>query len=221
MLLAVLSVWYSLHHNEPGWLGHRIMPWASWIGAGLAFVWVSHVVTDHDILYFVLPRVNLERQFLYGVVAFLLLLPAVFGPPDQTLIRKFLRCWPVASVGVISYGIYLWHLNLMDQFLKWADWNPLTTPIWLLSVVVLGITIGVASISYFGLERPLLRLKNRLGWWSRRVNPTLPTPSESPQVTEPAAEATASPWRGADCSRDSAGMAAPAEPIAGGEHFAP
>ena len=61
----------------------------------------------------------MARQELYGVFAFLLLLPAVFGPQDRTLVRRLLRSWPVASLGVISYGIYLWHLNLIDESIKW------------------------------------------------------------------------------------------------------
>ena len=61
-------------------------------------------MTDHDIFYFVIPRVNLERQALYGLFAFLLLLPAVFGPQDRSLIRRIPRSWPMASLGVISYG---------------------------------------------------------------------------------------------------------------------
>ncbi len=67
------------------------------------------------ILYIVSPQVNLERQELYGLFAFCLLLPAVFGPQDRGSIRWLLRSWPMASLGVISYGIYLWHLNLIDQ----------------------------------------------------------------------------------------------------------
>src|SRR5579884_851526 len=108
MLLAVLSAWFTQHDSEPRWLSHRLMPYLSWGAAVLVFVWVSHVVTDHDILYFVKPRVNLERQTLYGLFAFFLLLPAVFGPQDRSLVRRFLQCWPVAAIGVISYGVYLW-----------------------------------------------------------------------------------------------------------------
>ncbi len=83
------------------------MPWISWAGAAAVFVWFSHVVTNHSILFFVTVRVNLERQDLYGLFAFLLLLPAVFGPQDRFSIRRLLRSWPMASLGVISYGVFL------------------------------------------------------------------------------------------------------------------
>jgi peptidoglycan/LPS O-acetylase OafA/YrhL len=165
MLLAVTSVWFAEHGNEPAWLRHRLMPWVSWIGAGLAFVAVSHVVTDHDIFYFVIPRVNLERQALYGLFAFLLLLPAVFGPQDRSLIRRFLRSWPMASLGVISYGIYLWHLDLISEVDQWTGWDAGHISYWMLAGLVLAVTVLIASASYFGLERPLLLLKDRISWW--------------------------------------------------------
>jgi peptidoglycan/LPS O-acetylase OafA/YrhL len=168
MLLAILSAWFAEHGNEPAWLQHRLVPWVSWIGAALAFVTVSHVVADHSILYFVTPRVNMERQFLYGLFAFMLLAPAVFGPPDQSLIRRLLRWWPMASLGVISYGIYLWHLNLTDEFVSWMGWHPGQEPYWLLASAVLGLSIVFASASYFGLEKPILRLKGRISWWDRK-----------------------------------------------------
>lgn len=180
MLLAITSAWFAERRGQPSWLGHRLMPWASWIGAALAFVVVSHVVTNHSILYFVTPRVNLERQALYGLFAFLLLLPAVFGPQDRSLIRRLLRSWPMASLGVISYGIYLWHLDLIGQVTQWFGWRDGMIPYWMLACAVLAVTVAIASASYFGLERPILRLKGRISWWDRQA-----PPSEGPPSVEP------------------------------------
>jgi peptidoglycan/LPS O-acetylase OafA/YrhL len=167
MLLAVLSVWYAEHRAEPGWLQHRVMPWASWLLAAVAYWAVSHVVNDHEILYVITPRPNLEKQALYGVFAFLVLVPAVFGPQDRSLVRRFLRCWPVAAVGTISYGIYLWHISMIFQILDWTGWQVKEEPFWLLSAMTFALAATVAAISYFGLERPILRVKRRITWWDR------------------------------------------------------
>ncbi len=176
ILFAVLSAWFAEHHSEPSWLGHRLVPWASWAGAAVAFVWVSHVDTNHTILNFVTPQVNLEKQTLYGIFAFLLILPAVFGPQDRSLIRRLLRTWPMVSLGVISYGIYLWHLPLITQTMSWVGWQPGLVPFWLLAVTVLGISVAFASASYFGLERPILRFKGRITWWDRGSSATAVVP---------------------------------------------
>ena len=167
MLLAILSVWFAEHRSEPRWLQHRLMPWISWLLAAVSYWAVSQIVTDRSILYFVKPHVNLEKQALYGLFALLIIAPAVFGPQDRSLIRRLLRSWPMASVGVISYGIYLWHLNLIFQFLDWTGWERKQEPFWLLALAVFALSAAVASVSYFALERPILRVKRRMSWWDR------------------------------------------------------
>ena len=183
MVLAVASAWIVERGTEPSWLRHRLMPWISWVGAAAAFVVVSHVVADHSILYFVTPRSNLERQALYGLFAFCLLLPAVFGPQDRTLVRRLLRSWPMASLGVISYGIYLWHLDLIGEVANWTGWQKGAIPYWMLAAAVLGVTIAFASASYFGFERPILRLKTRISWWDRQ--PRTPPGRSGPEPQRP------------------------------------
>jgi peptidoglycan/LPS O-acetylase OafA/YrhL len=167
MLLAVASAWFSEHDWEPRWLRHRFMPYISWACAAFCFWAVAHVVNDSDILYFVAPITNIERQALYGAFAFFLLIPAVFGPQEKSIVRRLLRSWPMASLGVISYGIYLWHLDLIHLFLRWTGWLPGQEPFWILALVVFCMSVAFASASYFGLERPLLRLKGRISWWDR------------------------------------------------------
>jgi peptidoglycan/LPS O-acetylase OafA/YrhL len=169
MLLAVLSVWWTERDTEPTWLSSRWMPWLSWGGAALAFVWCSHLGVERSPLYLTTPWQGIELQTLYGVFAFLLLLPAVFGPQGRqtSLIRRFLQSWPIASLGVISYGIYLWHFDMITQFEKWTGYKDGAVPYWILALGVLALTCVPATISYFGLERPILRIKSHLGWWNR------------------------------------------------------
>ena len=169
MLLAVASAWFAERDVEWAWFHHRFMPWISWGCAAVCYWGVSHVVNDRSILYFITPAANIERQALYGAFAFFLLLPAVFGPQEESLIRRLLRSWPMASLGVISYGIYLWHLDLINLFLRWTGWQPRMEPWGILAAVVFGLSVAFASASYFGLERPLLRLKGRISWWDRNT----------------------------------------------------
>jgi len=171
MLLAALSAWWTERDSEPLWLSNRWMPWFSWIAAGLAFWCVSHLGVPTSPIFLVSSTVTLEMQALYGVFAFLLLLPAVFGPDDRSLVRRFLRCWPVASIGVVSYGIYLWHEGVTTQFMSWTGYSLFTVPLVYLFPAVFAISTVVACISYFGLEKPILRFKGRLGWWNRPPGP--------------------------------------------------
>lgn len=54
---------------------------------------------------------------------------------------------PLAYVGRISYGLYLWHF----LFVWWGWPFPLS----------IGVSLAVAAASYRWLEQPFLRLKSR------------------------------------------------------------
>lgn len=83
------------------------------------------------------------------MVAFFLLLPAVFGPQDRSPIRRFLTSWPMASLGLISYGLYLWHLNMINLFMDWTGFQPQHVPIWQLVLPVLGLAIALGDHQLF------------------------------------------------------------------------
>jgi len=191
MLLAVLSAWYTHARPEPRWLRWRAVPWLSWATAAGCFWAVSHLGIRIVPLYVTSPGVNLARQALYGLFAFFLLLPAVFGPQDRGLIRGLLRCWPVASLGVISYGIYLWHQAWISMYLRWSGDHLFVIPVGRLVGIVAALAIAAATVSYFGLERPILRLKQRISWWDR--NPPAPgvPPGTDPDPADRPAPATA------------------------------
>jgi peptidoglycan/LPS O-acetylase OafA/YrhL len=162
MLLAVVSAWYTGDRSEPTWLTHPALPWASWACAAVLFVIVSHV---GDPLHGALsPGDGIATRGLYGLFAFFLLAPAVFGPQNQGLVRRLLSAWPVASLGVVSYGVYLWHVAWLTEIFRWAGGTQWSSSVSFVSLVVLVLVFSVASsaASYFTVERPLLKLKDRL-----------------------------------------------------------
>jgi len=173
MFLAVTSAWMHQQGLRPGWLWHPVMPWVSWALAGVAFWAVSQLHIPLTPLYQISPGLNLARQSLYGAFAFFMLLPAVFGPQDRGFIRRFLRMRLVAATGVVSYGIYLWHQAWVSMWLNWTHDSLFHIPFWALFTVVLALAVASASGSYFLVERPALRLKDRLSWFDRpRAVPT-------------------------------------------------
>jgi peptidoglycan/LPS O-acetylase OafA/YrhL len=162
MLLAVMSAWFSGEKSEPTWLAHSALPWASWACAAILFVIVSHV---GDPLHGPLSPGNaIVTRALYGLFAFFLLFPAVFGPQDRGLVRRLLRSWPVASLGVISYGVYLWHVGWLTQIFRWAGNKQWSSTDSFVSLVILVLVFSIASsaASYFAVEQPLLKLKDGL-----------------------------------------------------------
>jgi peptidoglycan/LPS O-acetylase OafA/YrhL len=165
MLLAVLSSWLAHRETAPRWLWHPAMPWISWLLA-IAMLWsVSHLGVSRSPLEHNTPGRGLAQEVLYGLFAFFLLLPAVFGPQRVGAIRWALRCKPVAALGIVSYGVYLWHQAWVDMFLRWTG-ALFRTPFPEMFGVVLALAVASATASYVLVERPILGLKDRLGWWS-------------------------------------------------------
>ena len=93
-----------------------------------------------------------------------LLLPHPFGRQDRSIIRRFLLLRPIAAIGGISCGIHLWHLNLRGIVLNFLTGGHRIT---LMKAILctLAASIVVASISYFVVEKPALRLNDRLPCW--------------------------------------------------------
>jgi peptidoglycan/LPS O-acetylase OafA/YrhL len=162
MLLAVLSAWFAAHRAEPSWLRHRAMPWVSWGLAIVVFWSVSHIGLGTQAFYSVTPAVNILRQTLYGLFALFLVAPAVFGPQEEGAIRRFLRLTPIAWLGVVSYGIYLWHVALIEQVLELTGRAEYAIPFWELFLTLLALSTIVATVSYLGLEQPILEFANRV-----------------------------------------------------------
>jgi len=101
------------------------------------------------------------RQFLYGATAFFLLLPAVFGPQDRGLVRRFLRWRPMVYLGLVSYGIYLWHQAWVGRAVSWQGRPVFRASFPAVVTTALAWTLVTASASWFLLERPLLRSRDR------------------------------------------------------------
>ena len=79
----------------------------------------------------------------------------------------FLRLAPLTYVGKISYGVYLYHL-FVSHFFNMAG---LSMSVLAGFVIKSGLTILVATVSWFAFERPINNLKKRFPY--RRPNPPI------------------------------------------------
>jgi peptidoglycan/LPS O-acetylase OafA/YrhL len=160
MALAVVSAWLAGRESaeEPRFVAFVARrPWAPWLAAAACFVLVSKGIgiTGYGFQRLTVAQV-VGEHLLYAGVAFGLLLPAVFGDRAGGWPRRLLANRWLAALGLISYGVFLWHLAIavklagegLDGFV------PLT-------LVTAAVSIPIAAASYLLLERPLLRLKYR------------------------------------------------------------
>lgn len=104
-----------------------------------------------------------RRQLVLGLFTALLLMPAVFGDQDRGAAHWLLRVRPVAWLGTVSYGVYLWHFDWMKQSIP-----PFAGPsigvgtggFWYLLAV--GLVLGAisAALSWRILESPMQRFRS-------------------------------------------------------------
>jgi peptidoglycan/LPS O-acetylase OafA/YrhL len=157
MLMAVGSTWLQLGRRIPRWveaLGR--WPWLSW---GLAFACYAVVVRMNPAPFPLFPPgQRFWRWALMGLAGAFFVLPAVFGAQERGTIRWLLRTRPLVLLGIVSYGIYLYHLPFWIAAPTWS-WFP--SPMVAQVAVVLALTVLAATASYRLVERPLNR-------WARR-----------------------------------------------------
>jgi len=101
------------------------------------------------------------RNVLHSLVAVFVLIPAVFGPQDRSFFRQFLRWRPVVYIGVVSYGVYLWHNTFLEQAREWAGFPLYNGSFAMLLTITMVWSVIFATASYYLVELPILRLKDR------------------------------------------------------------
>ena len=175
MLLAITSTWFHHTDSEPLFFSHRLFPWASWTLAAITYFVMCHLGFSPKFTLPPLTTALAELEGLEGAFALFLLLPAIFGPSRQGLVRRFLQCWPMAALGVISYGLYLWHVTWCEEILHWSNFRLFGHRFPLYLVLVVGLTIIAATVSYFIVEKPALRLKRHFDWFQRGRRPAKAT----------------------------------------------
>ncbi len=156
MLLAVLSVGYD-HGFGPRRFLDRVADLGElwWLLAILLFWIASNFVP----LGLERPTKwqGLFKQEFHALAAFWLLLPVVFAHRRVTLISRLLRQRAVIFLGVVSYGIYLWHQTWILQATQWDSRPDFQSDMLLLVVFGVAAATATAALSWFAFERPIVR----------------------------------------------------------------
>lgn len=170
MGLAVASV--ALSGRETTVAATRAVidhPLACWAGAVAAYVtlclWLPRTAAVTEMTR---PQ-QLVEHLGFGLVALLLLLPAVFGDGAGGIPRRILGSRSLSWLGRVSYGIFLWHLVVAFELTRRGALSWLPGSLFVdLTVMTLAVTVLPAALSWYLVEQPLLRLVHR----SKDATPT-------------------------------------------------
>ncbi len=176
-MIALVGVRRGLeYHSVASWcsLFHQTDTRADSIlwGALLAHVWVRHREPTRGVriaatvaaafLIVCLPLANLTGPFLYrggfdliDLSCAILLLAILQG---NWRARRIFEFRPLVRLGVMSYGIYLWHMPVYYAIAhfdhRWSQ--PVRV------VVAMGGAVLMGTLSWYYVESPMLRLRERL-----------------------------------------------------------
>jgi peptidoglycan/LPS O-acetylase OafA/YrhL len=74
---------------------------------------------------------------------------------DRTALHRLLEFVPLVWIGRVSYGLYLWHFPIFEKVGGWRSLGALRIP------AAFALTFAVATLSFYLVETPFLRLKSK------------------------------------------------------------
>jgi peptidoglycan/LPS O-acetylase OafA/YrhL/4-amino-4-deoxy-L-arabinose transferase-like glycosyltransferase len=164
MALALTTEW--ARHRRPRRLVAvldrlRRHPLACWAAAAACF-WV--VSTQLGLGFEIganQPRTSIAKELLYAGTGFFVVLPVALAGATLPRSLHWLSSRPMVTLGMLSYGIYLWHEGVFEIYRGLADIEVFggSLPPALVATVV-GSVIA-AALSYVIVERPALAFKDR------------------------------------------------------------
>jgi len=173
-------------------------PWKAWLVAAVAFsatVWAVHYPAV--LSFFRIPgATQMSYVSLIDVMGLLVVLPAVFGDQYRGAGRRVLRAGPIVFLGIISYGIYLWHVPVIDESLKLNMYGTRhgfpRFDFFEVTAVTLVCTALLATASWYALEKPVIAFshRRRLVPWGRGLRPDTPSVAHAGPEAPTAASTT-------------------------------
>lgn len=166
MGLAALSAYVAQTQAMPRvlrWTSRRGADLGCWVAAGVVY-WAAatRIGLSKNPIATEPVGTDLAKQVLYGLFALLVLLPAVVGPAGHGVVRRLLTTRVLSLVGLVSYGLYLWHQFVIAQLQKAVgSWHVLDSPYPQFAGVVLGVAVAVSALTYVVIERPAIALGHR------------------------------------------------------------
>jgi len=156
--IAIISVAYSRERQQPRAL--RLIasrPLLCWGSAAAIYISTVLAFSTAPFVFQFKTSEYVTLVLLQGLCALLVFLPAVFANPNHGLPSRVIGHPVLMWFGLISYGLLLWHATVAVSLGTLGSGNGY----WVVLVGEIVIAIPLACISYYVIERPLMKLKYR------------------------------------------------------------
>lgn len=173
MFLAVLTC-VPADATAAAGLRRVLTSWAGtrgtcWLVAAVVFLIATLPVGIPRTLAPALPWQWHGQHYLYLVSAFFILLPILLGP--RARVDVVLGSGTSRLLANLSYSVYLWHVPLMLWWQRTLHFREFHGHFAALLALTLGSSLAVAAVSWFLVERPVLRHGPK-AWRGRSVPPS-------------------------------------------------
>ncbi|WP_344821320.1 acyltransferase [Actinocorallia longicatena] len=173
MALAVVAAWSAAEPEGPVrrfcvTVGSALTE--CWLAAGLLYVIACTELTGPWGMNFGFDDFwsSSLRILLYGAGSVLFIAPLALHPGNRHPLALFFGGRVMSRLGVVSYGIYLWHALLLLGLARVIGPWMREAPYLLVLALALAVTVPVAELSHRLLEEPVRRLGTRLTVRDRR-----------------------------------------------------
>ncbi|MDQ2678578.1 MAG: acyltransferase [Actinomycetota bacterium] len=156
MLLAVVTAWVAQRGLRlPTWLTGAPFTLGCWIAA-LGVFWLVSTQLDLPMFPTFTPSQAYAVRLLYVVFAALIVIPAVLARSDRGPARWIFANRVMVWLGLVSYGIYIWHEAWQDVYLRITDQPALNSSFVGMMAFTVVTTLICAALSWYLVERPAM-----------------------------------------------------------------
>ena len=131
-------------------------PGSCWLIGGAVFALSTTVVAGPLDLTPPTMAASVTKHLLYATAAAFMFLPGVLGDQRQGAVRGLLASGPLARLGLVSYGVFLWNMTMLYLAMRWLGRTIFHGGFPQVLAVTFALTLGVAWLSWHLLERPVL-----------------------------------------------------------------
>jgi peptidoglycan/LPS O-acetylase OafA/YrhL len=176
MSISVALEWRASGRDLPAPIvGFANRTWACWLCAASCYAVIA-LTGAVDVYESATLGQLLVKLTFQGLASFFVVLPAALGVGRGwgiSILERKSAVW----LGMVSYGIYLWHMVMIKQIRLW--YHPASSLIGLISLLAMALppTILIAWLSHRYLEMPALSLANYFKS-DRQSDPKADSPSE-------------------------------------------